>query len=204
MPLTVPQRKEKLDRLLNLLQTSNYQYAKEKSGVNIQQLPPAPGTAMNCQSAARIFMQIASDMGVDRLQALYYEAPGKNSRGDKMGYLVLQSRGAKALGHGPEISQHPVVGWEFDNHWRVQDPLTGIIYDPTFGTSSPHNLMGIVGTDMSTSTNFDMTTVYGTIYKVVWQGTHATTSATGADLSPAAQYQVTDRSFNPKTMTGLR
>lgn len=196
------ERKDKLNRLLELLQSSRYLYSKEKGGVGIMQLPPPPGTLMNCESAARIFMQIASDMGVDRLQALYYGAAARNSRGDKMGYLVLQEHNAKALGNGPEINDAGVAGWEFENHWRVKDPVTGIIYDPTFGTSSPNNLKGIVGTDMTTGMNFSMTTVYGKKYTVTREGVRVTCRVASGPVLP--NYQVGDGDFLPREMTGLR
>ncbi len=202
MSLTPEERKDKLKRLLDLLQTSRYQYEKVKGRVGVEQLPPAPGTAMNCESAARIFMQIASDMGVDGLQALYYEATAKNGKGDKMGYLVLQERGEKALGNGPEINSRPVVGWEFDNHWRVKDPVTNIIYDPTFGTMSPNNPKGVLGTEMKTDTNWTMTTVYGNKYTVVRRGIAATSTATGTAVLPS--HQVSDQNFTMRAMTGLR
>jgi hypothetical protein len=202
MSLTPAERKDKLNRLLELLQTSRYSYAKERGRVGIETLPPAQGTAMNCESAARIFMQIAADMGVDRLQALYYEATAKNAKGDKMGYFVLQERMAKALGNGPEINKPPVVGWEFDNHWRVKDPDTGIIYDPTFGTSSPLNLKGILGTSMTTGKNWEMTTVYGKKYTITRQGVSVT--CTVANTPVSATDTVGDEDFLAKTMTGLR
>jgi len=202
MSLTQAERKDKLNRLLELLQTSRYSYAKERGRVGIETLPPAPGTAMNCESAARIFMQIASDMGVDKLQALYFGATRTNKRGDKLGYLVLQERGVKALGNGPEINKPPVAGWEFDNHWRVKDPETNIIYDPTFGTSSPMNLKGIQGTDMTTGLNFSMTTVYGDKYTITRQGIGVTVAVANTPV-PSKDF-VGDENFVAKPMTGLR
>ncbi len=202
MSLTPAERKDKLDRLLELLQTSRYQYSKEKGRVGIDTLPPPPGTSMNCESAARIFMQIASDMGVDGLQALYYGATNTNKQGDKMGYFVIQERGVKALGNGPEINKPPIAAWEFDNHWRVKDPVTNVIYDPTFGTSSPLNLKGVLGTSMDTGKNFVMTTVYGKKYTITRQGVTVTATATATPVSSSDQ--VGDGDFVMKVMTGLR
>ena len=203
MSLTPDERKNKLNRLLELLQTSNYTYSKEKGGISLEQLPPPSGSRINCESAARVFMQIAADMGVDQLQAVYYKATATNARGDAMGYFVPTNPFVKALGNQPEISNRVLTGWEFDNHWRVKDPITGITYDPTFGTSSPNNPAGIIGTSMETGTNFSMTTVYGKKYSVKRQGITVTCEEV-SPLPVPSTLLVSDASFTPKLMTGLR
>jgi hypothetical protein len=195
--MTPGERKTKLNEILKLLQSSGYVYEKSKGGVHGKtQMPPPPGTKMNCESAARIFMQLAKDMGIDNLQPLFFKG------GDKgYGYFVPAS-GKLALGCRPEIETPAVKGWEFDNHWRVKDPTTGQIYDPTFGTSG-QNPAGILGTAMETDKNFNMTTVYGEKYRVKRQGVRVECT----ELSkgpPNPKYAVTDASFVPKNMTNLR
>ena len=69
------ERKSKLLQILELLQDSGYLYDKSKSGVDGKtEMPPPRRTQMNCESAARIFMQLALDMNIDKLQAVYFVA----------------------------------------------------------------------------------------------------------------------------------
>ena len=193
--MTAQERKQKLQQILELLQDSRYVYDKSKGGVHgITQMPPPPGTRMNCESAARIFMQLAKDMGIDNLQALYF-------KGGDFGYFVPAS-GRLALGCQPEINTLAAKGWEFDNHWRVRDVTAGLIYDPTFGTCG-NNPSGILGTSMVTDASFNMTTVYGEKYRIKRQGIRVEcTELSKAVVAP--KYQVGDPKFTLKAMSNLR
>lgn len=193
--MTIEERRGKLGQILDLLQHSGYIYDKAKGGVHgMVQMPPSPGTRMNCESAARIFIQLASDMGMGDLQAIYF-------KGGEYGYFV-PAIGRLALGCQPEISTPVARGWEFDNHWRVRDVLTGQVYDPTFGTCD-HSPTGILGTAMSTGLNFEMTTVYGGKYRIKRQGLRVEcTELSKGPVDP--KYLVSDTSFVPKPMTNLR
>ena len=192
--MTAAERKQKLEKILDLLQDSGYTYYKPSGGVATTQMPPPPGTRMNCESAARVFMQLASDMGVDGLDAYYYQ-------GGTNGYFV-PAKGKLALGCQPEINTIAAKGWEFDNHWRVKDRTTGVMYDPTFGTSGV-NPEGINATDMTTGKNFEMTTVYGK--KIQIKRTGVKVECTEISKAPVgAQYIIRDTNFIMKPMTGLR
>jgi hypothetical protein len=191
------ERKRKLSQILELIQDSGYIYDKSKGGVNGKmQMPPPAGTRMNCESAARIFMQLAMDMGIDGLQALYFKGGDQGN-----GYFVTAGN-FQALGCQPEINSLVIKGWEFDNHWRVKDTTTGLVYDPTFGTSG-QNPTGILGTSMETDRNFNMTTTYGEKYRIRRQGINVEVKElTKAPTNPI--YFVTDLMFVTKQMTNLR
>lgn len=196
--MTTEERKKKLNQILELLQDSRYIYDKTKGGVHGKaQMPPPPGTHMNCESAARIFMQLAKDMGIDNLLALYFKG-GEHG----YGYFVPAS-GKLALGCQPEINSPVAKGWEFDNHWRVKDTTTGQIYDPTFGTCGQQNPVGILGTSMETDRNFNMTTIYGEKYRVKRQGIRVECTEL-SKAPPNPKYLVNDSSFVLKQMTHLR
>ena len=84
-------------------------------------------------------------------------------------------------------------GWEFDNHWRVKDQTTNLIYDPTFGTCG-NNPSGIKGTSMTTDRSFNMTTVYGEKYRIVRRGINV--ECTELSRTPAnSKYSVKDSDF---------
>jgi len=195
--MTTEERQQKLNKILELLQESNYIYDTAKGGMHGKtQMPPPLGTRMNCESAARVFMQLAKDMEIENLQALYFK---EDERG--YGYFV-PANGKLALGCQPEINSPVVNGWEFDNHWRVKDITTGQIYDPTFGTSG-ENPIGILGTSMETGLNFNMKTIYGEKYCIERQGMRVECS----ELSKALlnqKYLVNDANFVLKQMTHLR
>ena len=195
--MTPVERKKKLNQILVLLQDSRYIYDKTKGGVyGKTQMPPPPGTRMNCESAARIFIQLAKDMGIDNLQALYF-------KGGEHGYgYFVPANDKLALGCQPEINSLVAKGWEFDNHWRVKDTATVQIYDPTFGTSG-QNPIGILGTSMKTDRNFKMTTIYGEKYQVKRQG--ILVECTELSKAPPNQkHLVNDASFVLKHMIHLR
>jgi len=197
--MTREERKNKLNKILELLQTSGYIYVKSKGGVHgKEQMPPPPGTKMNCESAARIFMQLAIDMGMGlkTLQALFFKG-GENGYG-----FFVPATGKLALGCKPEINTQVAKGWEFDNHWRVKDTTTGLIYDPTFGTCG-QNPSGILGTSMKTDRNFNMTTIYGEKYCIERQG--IIVKCTDLSKTPVdGRYLVHDSSFSFMTMINLR
>ncbi|MBN1932483.1 MAG: hypothetical protein JW786_12845 [Desulfobacterales bacterium] len=73
----------------------------------------------------------------------------------------------KALGgNRPPVQTAQVSGWEFDNHYRVKDPVINKVYDPTFGTSGNFNPVGIKCT--ATEVDFPrMISIYGEKYKVI-------------------------------------
>lgn len=196
--MTTEERNKKLSAILELLQSSGYTYDKVMGGVHGQtQMPTPMGTKMNCESAARVFMQLAKDMGVPiaELQALYY-------KGSDKGYFV-PANNHRALGDLPEVNTHLIKGWEFDNHWRVKDMVTGTIYDPTFGTKSPGNLSGIIGTKMEHDKSFNMTTVYGEKIEIKRMGARIECKEL-TKMPVGSKYNVTDISFIPKAMTNLR
>ena len=189
--------------MLELLQTSQYRYDLSKTAVNgTGQMPPPPGTGMSCGSAARIFMQLAKDMGIDGLQSLYYTAPPRSG-----GYFVLDRGTDTALGEPPQISGAAFKGWEFENHYRVKDPQTGIIYDPTFGTSSADlngNLPGYKATsEITDPKTFAMTSIYAGRYQVKRTGVQVATVELNQSPVPATQL-ISDTDFTPKPMDNLR
>ena len=196
--MTLEERIKKLDSILELLQDSGFIYDKVMGGVTgVTQMPPPSGTKMNCESAARIFMQLAKDMGVpiEELQALYYKA-GTN------GYFVPAGT-VRALGGMPEINTFAAKGWEFENHWRVRDTVTGTIYDPTFGTKSPMNPGGILASSMTYDKSFNMTTVYGEKIQIKRMGIRV--ECTELNKMPiASKYNLSDANFIAKAMTHIR
>ncbi|HWN93724.1 MAG TPA: hypothetical protein VNT99_01715 [Methylomirabilota bacterium] len=201
--MTIPERKKKLEDNLELLQTSQYRYDLSKTAVNGKvQMPPPPGTGMSCGSAARIFMQLAADMGIDGLQSLYYTAPHGSG-----GYFVLDRGSDKALGDPPQISGAAFKGWEFENHYRVKDPQTNIIYDPTFGTSSADptgNPAGYKATsEITDPKTFTMTSIYGGRYQVKRKGALVETQELNKTPVTAANL-IKDSDFTPKPMDNLR
>jgi hypothetical protein len=192
------ERQENLKKALQVLRESHYVYDLRKSSVNaMEHAPPPYGTRMNCQSAARVFMQMAIDMGMefDSLQPLLYKNEG-------FGYFVPAKAGLLALGCRPEIDTTAVKGWEFEKHWRVRDTKTGVIYDPTFGTSGNDNPAGILGTS-ETVNGLNMTTVYGEKYRIARIDRRVECeeiSRTPADK----KYLVSNSHFMPERLANLR
>jgi len=202
-PMTIPERKQKLGNILELLQTSQYRYDLSKTAVNGKtQMPPPPGTGMSCGSAARIFMQLAKDMGIDGLQSLFYDAPQGTG-----GYFVLDRGSDHALGNGPQIVGVAFKGWEFENHYRVKDPQTSIVYDPTFGTSSADpggNPTGYKATsEITDPKTFTMTSIYATRYQVKRKGVMVETQELNKNAVPQTNL-ILDSDFALKPMDNLR
>jgi hypothetical protein len=200
--MTPAERTQKLVGFLKLLQTSGYKYDLAKTGVHGKmQMPPPPGTGMSCGSAARIFMQLAKDAGIDKLQSIYYTAAQGSG-----GYFVLDRGSDKALGNAPQIAGTAFKGWEFENHYRVRDPATNAVYDPTFGTSSAGggNPPGYKATsETSNPATMEMTSVYAGRYQVTRKGVQVTTVE--LNKTPVTPTQlISDTSFTPKTMDNLR
>jgi hypothetical protein len=142
-------------------------------------------------------MQIAIDMGmeIESLQPLLY-------KNDKYGYFVPAKAGLLALGCRPEINTTAVQGWEFEKHWRVKDTKTGVIYDPTFGTSGNDNPAGILGTS-ETVNGLNMTTVYGEKYRI--ERINAQVRCEEISRTPPdPKYLVNNSHFKPDTLGNLR
>lgn len=207
--MTVDERKRKLKSINELLQTSGYVYDLAKSAVDFRQMPPPSGTRINCEAAARLFCQLALDMGVELkyLQGLHY-----SSKQGSGGYFVPDNNGTyRALGNPAIISGTEFSGWEFSHHWRVQDPVTKIIYDPTFGTSSETggNPIGIKCTEESTEVGKRSTTmksVYGDKYSITNTIPGPTTLEIMAQRVVSVHDQIQDVDFlaKPEDVTNLK
>ena len=181
--------------ILRTIQSAGYHYDLAKGGAHVNPLfPPPAGTKLNCRSAAWLFLRHAKQAGIgDGLQALYYSAP-------KGGYLIMDLGMYRALSDPPQIQGGAFGGWEFENHYRVKDTKTGIVYDPTFCTASNlgrGNPVGVLATaEQTDAKTFRMTTVYGTRYEVARQGVQVACRELHHHLVPNA-YLVSDASFKP-------
>jgi hypothetical protein len=191
-------RGQNLEKALEVLQESHYIYDLSKGGVNAKEHAPPPyGTRMNCQSAARVFVQIAIDMGMEpgSLQPMLY-------KNDRFGYFVPARTGLLALGCQPEIDTTAVKGWEFEKHWRVRDTKLGVVYDPTFGTAGNDNPQGILGTSEIVN-GLNMTTVYGEKYRIARINGRVECEEI-SKTPPGQKYLVSDFHFKPDTLGNLR
>ena len=168
LPMTLEERKRALNETLTIIRTAGYHYEMAKGGAHaLPQFPPPAGSRLNCRSAAWVFLKHAHQAGVDGLQPLFF----MHAKG---GYLVLAVGMYQALGDPPQIQSPAFSGWEFENHYRVRDPQSAIVYDPTFCTASNTgrgNPVGVLATsEKSDPRTFSMTTVYGNRYEVKRQG----------------------------------
>lgn len=148
-----------MGEVLQQIQGAGYIYDLGRGASSWVKLPPPRGTRLNCQAAARLAKEMAEQRGVTGLKIVATKIAD--------GFFVPAAAGVKALGgNPPPVNTVHVKGWEFDNHYRVKDTVTGKVFDPTFGTSGNFNPTGV----RCTSTNVEgmkMISVYGTKYKII-------------------------------------
>ena len=129
-------RHGQLVSIMNLIHEKGYIYDLNKSSTSWLELPPPPGTKLNCKSAAILMKRIAEQQGIENIKIVQTKI--------EKGFFVPSEPGIKALGTtDPMVITTAVCGWEFDNHFRVKDCKTNIIYDPIFWTSGTTNPDGI-------------------------------------------------------------
>lgn len=160
-PMTITNPTERISimgEVIAEITSAGYIYDLGAGASQWAQVPPPRGTKLNCQAAARLAKQMGEARGLDKLVVV--------ATSIKDGFLVVVAAGIKAFGGCmPPINKPPIFGWEFDNHYRVHDPVVGKTYDPVFGTSGAFNPTGILCT--STAVEFPkMISVYGKKYKV--------------------------------------
>ena len=173
--------------VLAQITSAGYLYDLGAGASQWAQVPPPRGTKLNCQAAARLAKQMGEARGLDKLVVV--------ATSIKDGFLVVVAAGIKAFGGCmPPINKPPIFAWEFDNHYRVHDPVVGKTYDPVFGTSGAFNPTGILCT--STAVEFPkMISVYGKKYKVT-RGTTFEVEVLNQNPVPASDV-VNDSHFKP-------
>ena len=158
-PLTSSERLAIMGEVILKIQGAGYIYDLQKGASHWAKIPPPRGTKLNCQAAARLAKEMAEERGVTGLKIIATKL--------KDGFFVPSAPGVKALGSNePPVRTPQVRGWEFDNHYRVKDPVINKVYDPTFGTSGNFNPEGV----KCTSTEVDwpkMISIYGEKYKII-------------------------------------
>jgi len=195
MPLA--DRKKILANILTTIRAAGYHYDLSKGGARANPLfPPPAGSKLNCRSLAWVFMKYANKAGVDGLQPIFFKwAEG--------GFLVMEAGTYKALREQPQYRGQAFSGWQFDNHYRVKDPQSGVVYDPTFCTASNvgrGNPPGVQATSETTDPKtFSMTTVYGGRYEVATKGVQVSCRELNHNLVLPA-YIVDDAKFKPTTL----
>lgn len=164
MPQTQEDRYKIMGDALAEIISQKYIYSLSKGSSNFTEMPPKPGTEMNCEAAARLLKRLAEEkrgLEGNDLKIVYF--------GPKDGFFVL-SNGEDALGTSrPHIISDVISGWEFEKHYRVQDPVCdNKVYDPIFGTSGRYNPSGILASGPSTVTDQarSMVSIYGEKYKI--------------------------------------
>jgi len=142
-----------------------YIYSLSKGYSQWPNLPPPKGTQINCRAAANLAKRLAEEKR--GLKGTYLKVISFAPKG---GFIVLAAPGEKVLGSTePVINTPNLKGWEFDNHYRVQDPEgENKVYDPIFGTSGNLNPKGILASSPTQSggSPIKMTTIYGEKYQV--------------------------------------
>jgi hypothetical protein len=188
MPPSVAERKKIMSEVLQQIQAAGYVYDLGAGFSNWANVPPPAGTKLNCQAAARLAQRMGEERGVTGLQIV--------STKIKDGFFVPADPGRKAFGSSdPPVQTAHVRGWELDNHYRVKDPQTNTVYDPTFGTSGGTNLVGVKCT--STQVKFPkQISVYGGKYKIT--RTPGGFEAELVSQGPVGvQYKVSDKDYAP-------
>ncbi|MDX2441666.1 MAG: hypothetical protein QNK40_14085 [Desulfobacterales bacterium] len=185
MPPTNSERQTIMREIILQIQNQGYIYDLGAGASNWAKLPPPPGTRLNCQAAARLAKAMAEERGVDGLKIV--------ATNIKDGFFIPVDAGRKALGkNNPPVRTAQVWGWEFDNHYRVKDPVTNTVYDPVFGTSGGTNLVGVKCT--STQVVFpSQISVYGKKYKIIRTNVFKAEVLSKAPV--ARQYQVGDKDY---------
>ena len=185
MPLTNSERQTIMREVILQIQNQGYIYDLGKGASNWTQVPPPRGTKLNCQSAARLAKEMAELRGVTGLKIV--------ATNIKDGFFIRVDAGRKALGSSsPPVHTAQVLGWEFDNHYRVKDPMTNTVYDPVFGTSGGTNLVGVKCT--STEVVFPIQiSVYGKKYNIIRATVFKAELLSNAPV--AVQYQVGDKDY---------
>ena len=142
--MTPIERFEKIVALMEVMAGKYYKYDLRKGYSGWDQIPPANGTPMNCQAAARLLKRLAEETAnfpKNQLEITFAKPKG--------GFIVLAGNGLKALGttFAPITGEQGLACWEFDNHFRMFD-ARGFekVYDPIFGTTGKFNPVGIVAT----------------------------------------------------------
>lgn len=184
--LDVAERTLIMGEVLGEISTAGYIYDLGAGNHSWAVVPPPRGTRLNCQAAARLAIRMAEDRGVESLQVVSTKL--------KDGFLVQASRGMKAFGNSdPMIQLHNFSGWEFDNHYRVKDPVGGKVYDPTFGTSGNFNPKGIHCTTETYFKGTTMVSVYGEKYEVTRTHVFEVKELKPGPIAP--RFVVDDRNF---------
>jgi hypothetical protein len=154
-----------MGNVLAEITTAGYIYDLTKGFYQWPDLPPPKGTRINCRAAANLAKRLAEEKR--GLEGTSLKVIGFTP---KDGFIVLATPGIKALGSTqPEINTPTLKCWEFDNHYRVQDPIGGNkVYDPIFGTSGNFNPEGILASSPTQSPPGEskMTTIYGEKYQI--------------------------------------
>ena len=141
---------------------------------------------MNCQAAACLAKVMAENRGITELKIV--------TTNIKDGFFVPSAQGIKALGNNePPVRTAQVMGWEFDNHYRVKDLVINKVYDPTFGTSGNFNPAGVRCT--STQVEFPkMISIYGEKYKII--RSHIFEAQLLSQTQVSGIYLVEDKDYN--------
>lgn len=132
--------------------------------------PPAMGTRMSCQGAAKLMRDMALHLSPQG-SFLAHDLKVVSASAPNMMLFPWRGNMKRALGT-PHPTYVPGIGWMFQNHFRLRDlGDNGRLYDPTFCTSTHNNYTAIAGSNLpSTGSGTISAVLFGTRYLVITNG----------------------------------
>lgn len=196
MTQSASERMALMGEVLGAISSQGYVYDLSKGFSMWPILPPPGGTRINCQAAANLAKRLAEEkLG---LEGKHLKVVSTKPKG---GFIVPAASGRKALGTtAPDVVTLALSCWEFDNHFRVQDPKgLNKVYDPIFGTSGNHNPTGISASSETKLERiqgaFCQITEYGEKYRIT-RGIGIKSTVEVLKQGPvAANYVISDANF---------